>query len=239
METTFENFVHSIAKIQNVKSVLLVGSRVTENYKENSDYDIHVITQNSEISYVAFHIRHPLKVDMFVYEHNYINQLPIERKLELNEAVVLYTTDDYLFFCPEIDKESIFEKSLHWIRFHLEHIKDDYNKESNDSLKKLHKVRYLFHAVQYKEVLKGQSFRGYKSLTWSSADFKNYDSCLQSMQSGIFFELVTNFIGDENLVKLNFKPANIDIETDNFPVSIIKQSDFYSNLIKIIGSYEN
>lgn len=227
----FEDIVTKLSCHNNVKCVLLVGSRATETNSCQSDYDLHIIVENIEIQDLILHFRGDLQIDMTIYEYSKIDKLSQDRKMEFKEATVLYTDGLRL---PVSEDFVEFPNIKHWIRFHLKHIQEDFKKENNITLQTLHKLRYLYHSVEYKENLEDRYFRGYKRLNWNLEDNNKFQTCIENLENDNFFQFVDDFIGKEKLKSLDFAPLFVDIESKT-PISKVINNSFYQDIIKLIG----
>jgi predicted nucleotidyltransferase len=226
--------LEEISACEFVVAILLVGSRALGRHSGDSDYDLHIVL-DVDIPTVTFHHAKPLRIDVTIYDFRKIHSLHVDRKLEIGEARILYQRDQRLPGLFDVRVKQNWESTLHWIRFHLRHLKEDILKSKEASDRILSEIRYLYHACEYKYTLTHRHFRGFKRLDWTATDCKNFIRCFKAIgdKKQKFLDLANHFIGKSALRRLSFEPRRFEIETcEN--LKLIKNNEALKRLSSII-----
>lgn len=212
----FTKLINKISQQKFVLAILLVGSKAKGNSTKDSDYDLHIVT-NIDIPTFTLHYSIPLKMDITCYFIENIYKLHIDRKLEIKEAKIIYQKDFNIPSLKNFNLNRNEEATLHWIRFHLRHLREDILKSVNEAENILNKIRFLYHACVYKYFLTNGHFRGFKRLKWRANDEQNFLKCLKEIEgeNQNFFNSINTFIGIAQLKRLNFAPYEYEIETQD------------------------
>ena len=232
---TFNNIIKNISRLKHVQAILLVGSRSYKFTSDKSDYDIHVILE-TDIPTFTLHYQKPMHIDITCYFIDKINNLHIDRKLEIIEADILYQKNHKIEYKKRVNIYNNKESEYNWIRFHLRHLKEDMLKTNNIDEIYVHRIRYLYHACKYRYILKNGKFRRFKRINWSTKDYQQFTRCFKGLMEDnpVFIDLVNSFIGKDQLKKLDFMPDEYEIETAE-EFNSVKKSQIVKTLDLLIN----